>query len=143
MGRILAICTSSAKGTPKSCVSVAKCIENFGIEDDAHAGNWHRQISFLAFEKIDEFRKKGAEVDFGAFGENFVVEGIDFSKVSIGTRLKSEDIIFEITQLGKECHSRCKIYEKMGDCIMPRDGIFAKVLQGGEVREGQEISFIE
>lgn len=143
MGRILAICTSSAKGTPKSCVSFGKCIENFGIEGDAHAGNWHRQISFLAFEKIDEFRKKGAEVDFGAFGENFVVEGIDFSKVSVGARLKSENIVFEITQIGKQCHSRCKIYERMGDCIMPRDGIFAKVLQGGDVREGQEISITE
>ena len=142
MGKIKAICISKKRGTPKRNVSIVKVITDYGIEGDAHSGKWHRQISLLSNEKIEDFRKLGANVEYGAFGENIVVEGFDFSKYSIGTRFQVNDIVLEITQIGKECHDHCQIYELIGDCIMPREGVFAKVINGGEMRTGDEMHLI-
>ena len=108
------------------------------MEKDAHAGKWHRQVSLLSYEKIEEFRARGAEVEFGAFGENLVISGYDFKNVPVGTRFQCGDVILELTQIGKECHHGCQIFQKMGDCIMPREGVFCKVLHGGRIKTGDE-----
>lgn len=138
MGKVLAICISEKKGTLKSEISEAKFIEDFGIENDAHAGKWHRQVSLLEFKRIDEFRKKGANVDFGAFGENLVIEGIELHTLPIGQQIQVGDILLEVTQIGKKCHDKCQIYYQVGECIMPKNGIFTKVLKGGTVRVGDK-----
>lgn len=140
---VLAVCISEKKGTEKKEVTGAILKEDWGIENDAHAGKWHRQISLLAFEKIDEFRQKGAKVDFGAFGENIIVTGIDLINLTVGTVLEIGKIRLRVTQIGKECHSHCNIYKKMGDCIMPREGIFAEVIKGGYIQKGDKITVIE
>lgn len=142
MGKILAICTSEKKGTAKQMINEVEFRVDHGIVGDAHAGNWHRQISLLSFEKIEDFRSRGGNVDFGAFGENIVVEGIDLSKLPVGTKLAIGDILLEVTQIGKICHDRCHIYYTVGDCIMPREGIFTKVLKGGMVRIGNTIEVL-
>ncbi|GKH33765.1 MOSC domain-containing protein [Muricomes sp. OA1] len=142
MGKVIAICTSPAKGTQKTNVGEAVFIENFGIEGDAHAGKWHRQVSLLSYDKIEDFRKRGAEVADGAFGENLVVEGIDFKTFPVGTRFQCNDVILEMTQIGKECHHGCEIFQKMGDCIMPREGVFAIVIRGGAIRTGDILEVI-
>lgn len=142
MGTVIAICISQKRGTQKENISKATFIENFGIENDAHAENWHRQVSLLSYDKIKAFNEKGAEVTDGAFGENVVVEGIDFSSLPVGTRLQCNNVVLEITQIGKECHHHCQIYAKMGDCIMPREGVFAKVIQGGEMKKGDEMTIV-
>ena len=103
---------------------------------DAHAGHWHRQVSLLSYDKVEEFNKRGADVKDGAFGENLVVEGLDFRSLPVGTRLYAGDVVLEMTQIGKECHSHCAIYKRMGECIMPREGVFAEVLQEGVIRPG-------
>lgn len=139
----MAICISEKKGTQKRNVHEALFIEDFGLENDAHAGKWHRQVSLLSYEKIQDFKKKGAPVEDGAFGENLIVSGIDFKKLPVGTRFQSGDVVLEMTQIGKECHSGCEIYKIMGDCIMPREGVFAKVLHGGKIREGDELTVLE
>ena len=139
VGKVLAVCISEKKGVQKTQVEEAKLVEDFGIENDAHAGKWHRQVSLLSFEKIDAFRAKGAEVDFGAFGENLVVEGFDLSKIPVGTQFRIGEVLLELTQIGKECHSHCAIYKVMGDCIMPREGVFTKVLKGGIVKPGDTV----
>lgn len=143
MGMIKAICISKEKGTPKSPVEAARLVENHGIEGDAHAGNWHRQVSLLSYEKIEEFRSRGADVDFGAFGENLVVSGLDLRSLPVGTLLRSGQVLLEVTQIGKACHSHCQIYQVMGDCIMPREGIFARVLSGGELHVGDSLKIQE
>lgn len=143
MGVIKGICISEQKGTQKSTVDEAEFVTDWGIEKDAHAGKWHRQVSLLSYDKIEEFRKRGAEVDFGAFGENIIAEGFDFRNLPVGTRFKAGTVILEMTQIGKECHSHCQIYQKMGDCIMPREGVFAKVIEGGKIHVGDELSIIE
>ena len=140
---VLAVCISEKKGTEKKEIDKAVLKPDWGIEGDAHAGKWHRQVSLLAFEKIDDFRKKGAEVDFGAFGENIIVAGVDLKGLPVGTVLEIGDAILKVTQIGKECHSHCNIYHKMGDCIMPREGIFAEVLKGGCIQKGDKINVIE
>ena len=140
MGKILALCISEKKGTLKTEINEANFIEDFGIENDAHAGKWHRQVSLLEFNKIDEFRKKGANVDFGAFGENLVIEGIELNTLSIGQKIKIGDVLLEVTQIGKKCHDKCQIYYQVGECIMPKNGIFTKVLNGGTVKVGDECS---
>lgn len=142
MGEILAICISEKKGTLKNEVSEANFIEDFGIENDAHAGKWHRQVSLLGFEKIDEFRKKGANVDFGAFGENLVIEGIELEKLPIGQKIKVGNVLLEVTQIGKKCHDKCQIYYQVGECIMPKNGIFTKVLCGGNVKVGDKCELV-
>lgn len=142
MGKILAVCISEGKGTGKKAVSSAVLKPDWGIVGDAHAGRWHRQVSLLSVEKIEDFRAKGAEVDFGAFGENLVVEGFDLRKIPVGTKIRAGEAVLELTQIGKECHSHCNIYHTMGDCIMPREGVFAKVIQGGEIAPGTEAELL-
>lgn len=142
MGKVIAACLSEVKGVQKRNVHRVKLIEDWGIESDAHAGKWHRQVSLLSFDKIEEFRARGAEVKDGDFGENLVVEGIDFKNLPIGTRFMCNEVILELTQIGKECHKGCQIYQKMGDCIMPREGVFAKVIKGGWIQAGDELAVL-
>lgn len=142
MGKVMAVCTSPAKGTQKQDVGRAVFLEDFGIEGDAHAGKWHRQVSLLSYEKIEEFRRRGADVVFGAFGENLVVEGIDFKTLPIGTRFRCNEVELVLTQIGKQCHHGCEIFQKMGDCIMPREGVFTKVEKGGEIKVGDVLEII-
>ena len=139
MGRIVAICLSEQKGVAKHEVESGLLIEDWGLDKDAHAGHWHRQLSLLAKEKIDNFRAKGAKVENGAFGENLIVEGFDLAKLPVGSKFRINDIQLELTQIGKECHSHCEIFKTMGDCIMPREGVFCRVLRGGQVFPGDEI----
>lgn len=139
MGKVLGICVSEKRGTQKKEVNEAILKENWGIEGDAHAGDWHRQVSLLSFEKIEAFRERGADVDFGAFGENLIVEGYDLRSLPVGTRFRIGEAVLELTQIGKECHSHCEIYKKMGDCIMPREGVFTEVVKGGRIRKGDAV----
>ena len=134
-GRIVAISISKKKGIPKSNVQFAMLIENHGIEGDIHAGNWHRQVSFLAMESIDKMKKAGlAKLRPGAFAENITTEFIDIPNIKIGTQIKiGKEAVLEITQIGKECHTKCAIFVKVGDCVMPKEGIFAKVIKGGKI----------
>jgi len=139
MGRVMAVCISEKRGTQKINVSEAVLIENFGIENDAHAGDWHRQVSLLCYDRVEEFRARGADVSDGAFGENILVEGIDFKTLPVGTVFRCGDAVLELTQVGKQCHSHCEIYHKVGDCIMPREGVFTKVIRGGRISVGDEL----
>lgn len=143
-GKIKAISISQQKGTKKFNVDCATLKEDFGIVDDAHAGTKNRQVSLLSFEAIDEFRKKGnINVKEGDFAENLTLEGIDFSQLKIGTRIKiSSDIILEVSQIGKECLTPCYIYKSVGDCIMPKQGIFAKVIKGGEIKLNDSVEVL-
>ena len=142
MGILRAICISEKRGVRKTCVPAARLVADWGIEGDAHAGNWHRQVSLLSFERVEEFRARGAEIAEGAFGENLLVEGVDLRSLPVGTRLRCGGALLEITQVGKECHDRCAIYHAMGDCIMPREGVFARVLEGGDIRTGDEVTVV-
>lgn len=142
MGKLLGICISEKRGTQKHVVEEADIVEGWGIENDAHGGDWHRQISLLSFEKIEAFRRKGADVDFGAFGENLIVEGYDLRTLPLGSQFRIGDALLELTQIGKECHSHCEIFKKMGECIMPREGVFTKVLHGGHIKPGDEVELI-
>lgn len=139
MGTIKAVCISEKKGTAKRNVATSVVIENHGLENDAHAGNWHRQVSLLSYEAVEAFRARGAKVEDGAFGENLLVEGFDFKTYPVGTVFQCNDVVLEITQIGKQCHSECEIFHQVGDCIMPREGVFAKVLHGGTVCVGDEL----
>mgnify|MGYP000765896688 FL=1 len=141
MGKILAVCISEKKGTLKKEVGEARLIENFGLEGDAHGGTWHRQVSLLSAEKIEEFRKK-VPVEYGAFGENLVAEGFDFGTLPVGSRFAVGEAVLEMTQVGKECHSDCNIKQQTGECIMPREGVFARVLKGGRVRKGEKLTLL-
>ena len=143
MGKIIAICTSERKGLAKQEVPFAIVKENHGIEGDAHAGTWHRQVSFLDKEAIDDFNKKGAKVSNGDFGENFIVSCLGTIDLSVGTLLKCGDVIFEVSQKGKSCHDHCEIFYRVGTCIMPKCGTFAKVLKGGTIKKGDEIMVIK
>ena len=139
MGKVLAVCISPDKGTAKRNVGRAEFVVDHGLMGDAHAGVWHRQVSLLSFQKIEEFRARGAKVEDGAFGENLVVDGIDFRSLPLGTLLQCGNVVLQVTQIGKECHSHCAIYKVMGDCIMPREGVFAKVARGGFIAVGDEM----
>lgn len=143
MGTVLAVCTSAKKGVQKRDVHIAHFTPEWGIDGDAHAGKWHRQVSLLSADKIEAFRAKGAEVVYGDFGENLVVSGFDFRSLPVGTLLRCGEVLLEMTQIGKECHSHCAIYKTMGDCIMPREGVFARVLEGGTITVGDEMSIVE
>ena len=142
-GIIRAVCTSPEKGTEKVNVHTAEIRENWGVEGDAHAGTWHRQISLLSWQKVEAFNLQGAAVTDGAFGENLLVDGIDLAKLPVGTRMKCGDVLMEITQIGKECHHGCAIRQRVGYCIMPHEGVFARVLSGGRISEGDEIAVVE
>lgn len=139
MGIVRAVCISEKKGVEKHPVPEGHFIENLGIEGDAHAGNWHRQVSLLSYDKVEAFNRRGADVRDGDFGENLVVEGVDFRSLPVGTTLFCGGVILEMTQIGKECHSHCAIHKRMGECIMPREGVFAKVVRGGTIRPGDEM----
>lgn len=144
MGIVREICVSPRRGTKKQPVKEAVLEENWGIRGDAHAGNWHRQVSLLPLEEIEKFRARGAGVAPGDFGENVIVEGFDLKALPVGSRLKTAGgCLLEVTQIGKECHDHCQIYQTMGDCIMPREGIFARVLQGGVLKPGDAIELEE
>jgi molybdenum cofactor synthesis domain-containing protein len=139
MGKVLAVCMSPEKGTAKQNVGRAEFVAGHGLKGDAHAGPWHRQVSLLSHRKIEDFRAKGAKVEDGAFGENLVIEGIDFRSLPVGTILECGDVVLTMTQIGKECHSHCAIYKVMGDCIMPREGVFAKVVKSGFISVGDDM----
>ncbi|MDO4329515.1 MAG: molybdopterin-binding protein [Lachnospiraceae bacterium] len=138
-GIVKAICISDVRGIEKHSIPEAHFLVDFGIEGDAHAGHWHRQVSLLSYDKVLAFNERGANVDDGAFGENLVVEGIDFRALPVGTRLYAGTVQLEMTQIGKECHSHCTIYQRMGECIMPREGVFAKVVKEGIIRPGDKM----
>jgi molybdopterin-guanine dinucleotide biosynthesis protein A len=139
-GRIVALNISKKKGVPKTNVESVNLITDWGIEGDVHAGNWHRQISFLALESVNKMREKGLNVRPGAFAENITTEFVDIPNLHIGDIVKVRNAEFEITQIGKECHSKCAIYYKAGDCVMPREGIFARVIVGDKITVGDELS---
>ena len=139
MATIKAVCISEKKGTAKKNIGQAELIENFGLRDDAHAGDWHRQVSLLSYEKIEEFKALGVDVKEGDFGENLIVEGIDLAKLPIGTKITINQVLLEVTQIGKECHTGCAIARAVGKCIMPTEGIFARVLKGGIVKSGDKV----
>ena len=140
MGKVVAVCVSSERGTQKQNVGSGRFVVGWGIEGDAHAGRWHRQVSMLGLDQIAAFNACGAGVEPGAFGENLVVEGSEFRALPVGTLLRCGGVLLEITQIGKECHNHCEIYRRMGDCIMPREGVFARVLCEGVIRVGDEMA---
>jgi len=142
MGKVMAVCTSQIKGVQKERQASIDLVVAHGIDGDAHAGKWHRQVSLLSYEKIEAFKARGVDVEDGAFGENIVVSGIDLAKLPVGTLLKSGDVELEVTQIGKECHAHCAIFHAVGDCIMPREGIFTRVLKGGVIKNGDAIELI-
>ncbi len=143
MATVVAVSVSAKKGMRKKNVESASFLENFGIEGDAHASSeWHRQVSLLAIESIEKMRKAGLNVNPGDFAENITTEGIDLLKLPIGTKLMIGPALGEVSQIGKECHSRCAIYYQAGDCVMPKEGIFIRVLQGGVVRPGDKLLVI-
>ncbi|HID21680.1 MAG TPA: MOSC domain-containing protein [Planctomycetaceae bacterium] len=142
-GRLLAVCISDRRGVQKRNVGRGKLVVGHGIEGDAHAGDWHRQVSLLAQESADWMRERGADIAPGAFGENLLTEGIDLKSLPIGTIINvGNSVRLRVTQIGKECHDRCAIYKLVGDCVMPREGIFAEVLQGGEVAVGDSVEVV-
>lgn len=140
---IVSIAKSKKKGTQKTVIETAHLIRDHGLEGDAHAGDWHRQVSFLASESIEKSRKKGLDVTFGDFAENISTTGIDWKTIPIGTRFKlGRTAVIEVTQIGKECIKKCAIFYQAGDCIMPREGVFAKVIEGGIINKGDKIEMI-
>lgn len=144
MGRIKAISVSREKGTQKLNVPEAELKVDCGIVGDAHAGKWHRQVSLLAYESIEKMIAMGADVSPGNFAENITTEGIDLLALSPGGRLRlGRTVELEVTQFGKECHSHCEIFRQVGDCIMPREGIFARVIEGGRIRAGDVIEVLD
>ncbi|MFN7169623.1 MAG: MOSC domain-containing protein [Candidatus Omnitrophota bacterium] len=143
VGRVQAVCVSKEKGTKKQNTKVAVFKENFGIINDAHAGS-QRQVSLLAEESIEKMKQKGLNLNFGDFAENIVTRGIDLKSLPVRAKIKiGKSVILEITEIGKVCLSKCAIYYKTGDCIMPREGVFAKVLKGGVVKVGDKVEVID
>lgn len=138
--RIIALCLSTRKGIPKTPVDRAELLPDHGLTGDAHAGPWHRQVSLLATESIARVRRIIPDLAHGAFAENIVTEGIDLKSLPVGTRLQLGCALLEVTQIGKECHNDCAIKEATGDCVMPREGIFCRVLEGGVIRVGDAIA---
>jgi cyclic pyranopterin phosphate synthase len=144
MGKVVSVNVSETKGVVKNPVNEIELIEDFGVKGDAHAGKWHRQVSLLAEESIDKMKKMGLDhLDYGKFAENITTQGIDLPSLKIGTRMIIGEAEVEVTQIGKECHGGCEIKRLVGDCVMPREGIFVKVLKGGKVRVGDDIIVIE
>lgn len=143
IGRVVSINVSERKTVRKKPVGKVEVRENHGIVGDAHAGDWHRQVSFLALESINKMVEKGLKVGPGDFAENITTEGFNPLELPIGQKFAAGDVIFEVTQHGKECHTRCTIYYQAGDCVMPREGIFARVLSGGEIKVNDDIYLLE
>lgn len=142
MAHVVSVCMSEKKGTEKTPVSKIELKVDHGIVGDAHAGNWHRQVSLLSHEVIEDFKERGGDVAEGAFGENIITSGIDYQELAVGDRIQINDVMLELTQKGKECHTHCRIYHQVGDCIMPREGVFAKVLKGGMVYPNDDMKVI-
>ena len=142
MARVEAVCVSENKGERKKPVESVELRENHGIVGDGHAGDWHRQVSLLATESIDKMRAMGLDVTAGDFAENITTSGIELVPLPIGSRLQIGGTLLEVTQIGKECHTRCAIYYQAGDCVMPKEGIFAKVISGGIIKPGDDIQSI-
>lgn len=143
MAKVLSLNISDKKGIVKEPVTEIEFVEDFGLKGDAHGGKWHRQVSLLANESIDKMKAQGVEgLDYGKFAENITTEGIVLYELPVGTKLKIGETLHEITQIGKECHHGCAIKQQVGDCVMPREGIFTKVLKGGTVHVGDEIEII-
>jgi MOSC domain-containing protein YiiM len=141
--KIVSIALSSRKGTRKTITNDIELIKDYGLKGDAHAGKWHRQVSFLATESIDKTRQIGLDVSFGDFAENIATEGIDWPSVPIGSRIKlGTNAVVEITQIGKECHKKCAIYYQAGDCIMPKEGVFGRVIKGGHIHCNDPIEIL-
>lgn len=141
--RIVAVCTSKEKGERKTDVGQAELQEGFGLIGDAHGGDWHRQVSLLAIESIDKMRAAGLDVGPGDFAENLTTQGVNLYVLPVGTRLRVGDsVLLEMTQIGKECHDRCAIYHQAGDCVMPREGVFATVVSGGLVKTGDRLEVL-
>ncbi len=141
-GVIQALCISEKRGTAKKPVECVRLVPHFGIEGDAHAGNWHRQVSLLSAQKVQAFNERAGEtiaVD-GTFGENILIDGLDVAALPVGTLLKSGQVVLKVSQIGKLCHSHCEIFHRVGDCIMPREGIFATVEVGGELKVGDVLT---
>ncbi len=142
--RIVAVSISQKKGEKKINVDQARLIPDHGLDQDAHAGDWHRQVSLLDMQSIAKIREKGLDVDPGNFAENITTEGLKLWKLPLGTRMRlGREVLVEVTQIGKECHNRCAIFHQVGDCVMPREGIFAKVLEPGTIRPGDPIALLE
>ena len=142
-GKVLAVSISQKKGEKKENIACGLFMEELGLENDAHAEAGIRQVSLLARESIEKIRAKGLDVHYGDFAENITTEGIDLPKLPIGTRLKvGQAVLLEVTQIGKVCHDRCNIFYTVGDCVMPREGIFARVLAGGKVQTGDQIEIV-
>jgi MOSC domain-containing protein YiiM len=142
--RIVAVSISDRKGEKKHNIDEARLIPDHGLDQDAHAGDWHRQVSLLDMQSIARIRAKGLDVEPGNFAENITTEGIRLWELPIGTRMRlGEQVEVEVTQIGKECHNRCAIFHQVGDCVMPREGIFAKVLVPGTIRPGDPIAVLE
>jgi MOSC domain-containing protein YiiM len=140
-GRVAAICISKKKGVPKSEIPSAQIIEGYGVEADAHGGDWHRQVSLLSIEQIETMRQKGLVVQPGSFAENITTVDFDLDSIRVGDFLKiGKSVLLEVTQIGKECHTRCAIYHKLGECIMPERGVFARVKRGGTIARGDEVT---
>lgn len=141
--KITSIAISKKKGTRKTCIETARLVENFGLEGDGHGGDWHRQVSFLATESIDKARAQGLDVSFGDFAENIATTGIDWKTLPVGTQVRlGAEALVEVTQIGKECLKKCAIYYQAGDCIMPKEGVFARVLRGGDIRIGDSVEIM-
>ena len=141
-GRVMAVCTSEKKGVRKVNVERAELRPSWGIVGDAHAADWHRQVSLLAWESIEKMRALGLNVNAGSFAENITTEGLSLVDLPVGTRLKLGEALVEVTQIGKECHDRCAIYYQAGDCVMPREGIFVRVHEGGTVAAGDAVEVL-
>lgn len=143
-GRILAVGVSRHKGERKTGIDTGRLLPDFGLETDAHAGHWHRQVSLLAIESIEKLREKGLDVGPGDFAENITTEGLELPVLPLGTRLLiGREAVCELTQIGKVCHDRCAIFKQAGDCVMPREGIFVRVLKGGTIRPGDRIEVMK
>ena len=144
MAELVAVCTSEKKGMRKKNIGEGLLVQEHGLEGDAHAGPWHRQVSLLALESIERMRQAGLDVNPGDFAENLTTSGIELHTLPIGTKLKiGGEVLGEVTQIGKECHTRCAIYYQAGDCVMPREGIFIRVLDGGRVKVGDPIEVVK
>jgi MOSC domain-containing protein YiiM len=141
-GKIISVNVSDNKGEKKHNIEQCLLREGHGLDNDAHAGPWHRQVSLLAAESIEKIRKMGLDVKPGDFAENLTTEGIELPTLPIGTRLRVGEVLMKVTQIGKECHTRCAIFYQVGDCVMPKEGIFTEVVAGGEVRVGDEVEIL-